>query len=311
MLIIIGIYAAVVWLLFFRLKLLPWNTFSKVLVSIVGLGILFTFMGLLNTRTPSGRIAVMAPTFDVAPVVSGIITELPVKTHQRTKKGDLLFSLDKRPFEYAVQQAQAQQKLAQITYQRLKTAVQRSPAAASAQTVDESKAQFEAASATLAVAQYRLDRTEIFALDDGIIGAMRLQVGDKVAAYTPVMPLIRFGKARIWGVFKQNGLQAIKVGANVGISFRSEPGIIRWTQVTEIAPGIHEGEGHTKSDMVGARDIGTNDELLVVLAWPEGITEKSFKAGVVGNATVIGPEAGPIGSLAKILLIVKSYVQFL
>jgi RND family efflux transporter MFP subunit len=311
MLIIIGIYAAVVWLLFFRLKLLPWNTFSKVLVSTVGLGILFTFMGLLNTRTPSGRITVMAPTFEVAPMVSGIIAELPVKTHQRINKGDLLFSLDKRPFEYAVQQAQAQQKLAKITYQRLKTAVQRSPAAASAQTVDNARAQFEAASATLASAQYQLDRTDAFALDDGIIGAMRLQVGDKVAAYTPIMPVIRFNKARIWGVFKQNGLNAIKEGANVGISFRSQPGIIHWTQVIEIAPGIDDGDGHTKADMVGASDIGNNDELLVVLAWPEGMTEQSFKVGIIGNATVIGPEAGPIGSLAKILLIVKSYTQFL
>lgn len=253
----------------------------------------------------------MSPVVEIAPVVSGTVAEIPVTTHQAVIGGDVLFKLEKTPFEFAVLKAQAEFSIAEATYKRYSTAIERNPGTHSRQQVGEKLAEFEATKATLEIAKYNLDRTEIPALGVGVLGTVQLRVGDKVAAYKPVMAMIRTGEARIWGVFEQNGQQAIKVGADVGVSLSSEPGVIRWTKITEIAPGTASGQKSASGQLLNQGDIGNSGEVLVVLDWPKGLPEDAVKVGNIGIATIIGPDAGPIGSLAQILLMVKAYAQYL
>ena len=42
---------------------------------------------------------------EIAAEVSGKLVDLPVKDNAFVKKGDLLFAIDPRPYEYALQQA--------------------------------------------------------------------------------------------------------------------------------------------------------------------------------------------------------------
>jgi len=51
---------------------------------------------------------VKALTVDIAPEVAGKIIELPVKTNDRVRKGDLLFAIDKADYEIAVAAAQSE-----------------------------------------------------------------------------------------------------------------------------------------------------------------------------------------------------------
>ena len=55
--------------------------------------------------TRDGR--VRAEVVRIAPDVSGLVTQVAVVDNQQVKKGDLLFTIDKSRFEYAVAQAQA------------------------------------------------------------------------------------------------------------------------------------------------------------------------------------------------------------
>jgi hypothetical protein len=50
------------------------------------------------------------------------------------------------------------------------------------------------------------------------------------------MAMMRTGESRIWGVFQQTGNNVIAIGSKVGIAFASEPGVVRWTKIIEIAP---------------------------------------------------------------------------
>jgi hypothetical protein len=59
---------------------------------------------------------------------------------------------------------------------------------------------------------------------------------------------MRTGESRIWGVFQQTGNNAIAIGNDVGISFASEPGIVRWTKIIEIAPGTGGGRWQQMRD---------------------------------------------------------------
>src|SRR5271156_5993200 len=45
----------------------------------------------------------------IAPEVSGLLVQLPVKDNAYIKKGELLFEIDPRPYRYALQQALADQ----------------------------------------------------------------------------------------------------------------------------------------------------------------------------------------------------------
>ena len=54
--------------------------------------------------------SVWANYIQIVPEVSGLLVELPVKDNSFVKKGDLLFVIDPRPYEYALQQAMADQR---------------------------------------------------------------------------------------------------------------------------------------------------------------------------------------------------------
>ena len=54
--------------------------------------------------------SVRANVIEIAPEVSGRLIELPVKDNEFVKKGELLFVIDPRPYEYALQQALSDQE---------------------------------------------------------------------------------------------------------------------------------------------------------------------------------------------------------
>lgn len=98
----------------------------------------------------------------VIPEVSGLLESLPVKDNQYVKKGDLLFSIDCRPYEYLLQQSRANQALleSQIVDDRRRIAAQGSAVDAARAGVQSSHtgvaaaaSNIESAAATVARAQ--------------------------------------------------------------------------------------------------------------------------------------------------------------
>lgn len=106
--IILGIYFFFVWLIFMKLKWLPWNIVSQVIVitiPIIGLTILIL---LLNIFAPSSAdVRTMNYVVPIVPRVTGQVTEVPIEPNRPIKKGDVLFKLDPVPFEHAVKMAEA------------------------------------------------------------------------------------------------------------------------------------------------------------------------------------------------------------
>lgn len=106
--ILLGIYSAIVWFIFFKKKWLPWNITSQVIVvtiPIVALTILVLFM---NIVAPSSHdVRAMNYVVPVVPRVTGTVTEVPIEPNRPIKKGEVLFKMDPVPFEAAVKAAQA------------------------------------------------------------------------------------------------------------------------------------------------------------------------------------------------------------
>ena len=102
------IYAGIVWYVFIKKKWLPWTFVSQVLVvafPVVALTILILF---LNIYAPESKdVRVINYVVPVVPRVTGRVIEVPVEPNQPVKKGDVLFRLDPVPFQLDVQAAES------------------------------------------------------------------------------------------------------------------------------------------------------------------------------------------------------------
>jgi len=107
---LLGIYAFFVWLIFIKLKWLPWNITSQVIVVIIPVLGLTALILLLNVYAPSSSdVRVYKYTVSIVSQVRGRVVEVPVEEGNRpVKKGDVLFKIDPTPYELAVAQLEAQ-----------------------------------------------------------------------------------------------------------------------------------------------------------------------------------------------------------
>ena len=108
--ILLGIYAFFVWLIFIKLKWLPWNTGTQVIVVIIPIVGMAALILLLNIFAPSSSdLRVVKYAVPVVSQVRGRVIEVPVEEGNRpVKTGDILFRIDPTPYQLEVDMLQAQ-----------------------------------------------------------------------------------------------------------------------------------------------------------------------------------------------------------
>src|SRR5512145_1856889 len=106
--ILLGIYAFVVWLIFIKLKWLPWTTPWKVAVAIFPVIALAALMLLLNIVAPTtADLRVVNYVVPIVSQVRGRVIEVPVENNRPVKKGDVLFRIDPTPYQNEDQSLEA------------------------------------------------------------------------------------------------------------------------------------------------------------------------------------------------------------
>jgi multidrug resistance efflux pump len=107
---LLGIYSFFVWLIFFKFKWLPWNTVSQVTVAIIPIIGIATLILCLNVFAPSSSdVRVFKYTIPIVSQVRGRVIEVPVvEGNVLVKKGDVLFRVDPKPYQLAVDSLMAQ-----------------------------------------------------------------------------------------------------------------------------------------------------------------------------------------------------------
>lgn len=140
-----------------------------------------------SAKYPSTEDAyVTADVVRVAPRVTGRVAKLPISNHQSVNKGELLFTIDRTPFRFALEQAQAQMALAQrqvaqataavasaqaevhnrqVLLDNARTKLRRAHRLAkkdyiSTERVTDAEAEYKSARANLEVARARLDEAQ-------------------------------------------------------------------------------------------------------------------------------------------------------
>lgn len=134
--------------------------------------------------------------------VQGYLTSQNYREGGEVKTGDLLFQIDRRPFEAALAQAKAALAQAEAAARQADLTAQRNLDLFQTRAVSEAdrdntgqqaaaaRANVEAQKAAVAQAQLNVDYTSIRSPIDGIAGLARAQVGDLVGSSTGVLATV-------------------------------------------------------------------------------------------------------------------------
>ncbi len=143
--IILGGYCGIIWLIFIKLKLFPWNIQTQIGSAVGGVLLLAAITFTVNIITPGSEdVRVINFVTEVVPRVQGTVTKVAVEGNTLVKKGDILLEIDDKPYALKVKQLEAQLADTVASAKSLQ------------QTFDSAKANTSAAKANLDLMKKRL-----------------------------------------------------------------------------------------------------------------------------------------------------------
>src|SRR4029079_5307530 len=105
---LLGIYSFFVWLIFIKLKLLPWTTPWKVGVAIFPVVAIVAMLLMLNIfAATTSDVRVVNYVVPIVSQVRGRVIEVGVENNRPVKKGDVLFRIDPTPYQNEVHSLEA------------------------------------------------------------------------------------------------------------------------------------------------------------------------------------------------------------
>ena len=207
---------------------------------------------------------VRAQVVKITPRISGPIVELPVSDNQMVHKGDLLFRIDPRTYELAVEQAEAKLKQAQASalvsldqatrarelHGRDKGAISEQALVRKENNLLVSNADVEVAGANLHSARLDLEFTEVRAPVDGYITHLKLRQGTQTVANQPALALIDTASFWVHGFFKETQIRNIRPGNKAVIRLMTYPDQPLEGVVESMGWGIAQQDGTPDADLL-------------------------------------------------------------
>jgi RND family efflux transporter MFP subunit len=215
---------------------------------------------MLEPWTRDGR--VRADVVTVAADVSGLISDVFVHDNENVKKGQPLFRIDQRRFQYALDQAEAEAASRRATFDQARRDLERSKSLSSAavtvqqveqrqQAADVNQAELDAANAALEVAKLNLERSTVVAPVNGLVANFGLLPGRYVNAGAPVFALIGSDTFRVEGYFEETKLRRIHIGEDATVRLIGDPRVLSG-HVESIAYGIEDQNRSTSSELLAS-----------------------------------------------------------
>ena len=205
---------------------------------------------------------VRANVVGVAPRVAGPIVQIPVKDNQAVKKGDLLFQIDPRTFQAALDQAkgvlsQTQAKLVDLEANAKRAVdllaqnvISREQYDDQVQAFEAAKADVEAAQAAVENAQLNLEFTTVVSPVDGYLTNVNTSPGTYVAAGQQLLALVDTSTFWVAAYFKETQITNVQPGDKVLITLMGHAGQPFEGEVVSTAWGIFVQDGSTVGDQM-------------------------------------------------------------
>ena len=300
MLIVTSIYLALVYLLFFKFKLLPWNKVSQGIVVLVGTIILTGFLVGLQGLTPSSKQATITGRIvEIAPLVNGRVIDVPVQPNTPLDEGDVLFTIEPVIYEARVQELEAGLELAKLRLQQYTELAEAS--AGSEFQLQQTEAEVKQLTAQLAMAQDDLQNTIVRAPADGIVPRLFLQPGMRVDTSRSVITFVDTEQLAIVAQIQQKSLQNVRAGDKALVNFPALPGHVFEAQVLVIPNAIGEAQAFASGQLPEISAATMTRLYPVYVSLPEDFPEELRKAGLAASVTIHTEGAGVVGMVAVVL----------
>ena len=155
----------------------------------------------------------------IRPEISGLVRAIAFDEGQQVKRGQLLAKIEDAELHAQVTQSEARFELAQLNLQRAEN-LQQTHANTKAD-MDRAHSEFATAQADLELLRVRLDRTEIKAPFDGIVGARSLSPGDYVNPQSVVTVIDDLSRMKIEFQVPERFFAKVAPGTKFIVSARS------------------------------------------------------------------------------------------
>jgi len=297
----------------FRIPVNKWSVPTAALGGIVMLGVLFFTMNYNHPYSENTREYFYS--IPITPDVAGTVIEVPVQANTPIKKGDVLFKLDPRPFEYDIKAYQAQLVSADIDLKRAKDLFKKK--AGAKRNVDIAQKDVDTLTNQLLDAEFKLERSVIKAPADGYITQLFLKPGMR-AVPLPLKPLLVFvnkqPEKQYIGWFRQNSLLRLTPGSEAEIAFDAIPGQVFAAELDYVAAAMGEGQLQPTPDLRTMPSTSTPGRVLVVMK----ITDPAFDEyrdvlpeGAYAQSAIYTERAHHLAVLRKILLRMSSWMNYI
>jgi multidrug resistance efflux pump len=234
-------YIAVLAILI-KLSVLRLTTFVKISPVIVVLLLNVGIFLPMQFAAPMGPAIVLKNTIQIVPNVAGRVTEVAVEAYTPINEGDLLFSIDDRPYRAAVANIKAQLTLAERRVAQADE-LQRNRAG-SIYELEAAETQVESLKAQLDGAEFNLENTQVLAPATGHVTNLALREGAMVAAF-PLAQAMAFVDDSTTGIvvsIHQINLRYIEPGQKAEVVLKAHPGQVFPATVEYVIADLATGQ---------------------------------------------------------------------
>ena len=300
MLIITCLYLGLVYLLFFKFRVLPWNKVSQGFVVLIGTIILTGFLvGLQNLTPSSTQATITGRIVEIAPQVSGFVVNVPVEPNAPLEMGDVLFTIDPVIYEARVQELEAGLALARMRLQQFTELAEAS--AGSEFQLQQTEAEVKQLAARLAMAKDDLQNTIVRAPAQGLVPRLLLQPGMQVGPTRSVITFVDTGQLVIVASIQQKSLQNVRAGDKALVNFPALPGEVFEAQVIAVPSAIGEAQVFASGQLPTVGQARMTRLYPVYVTLPGDFPEELRKVGLAASVTIHTDGAGVVGMVAVIL----------
>jgi multidrug resistance efflux pump len=296
MLIIIGLYFGLVYLVFYKFRWLPINAFSGLAIMGVGVFILLAAITGLRLLTPiTTQAAITTRIVQIAPQVSGRVDKVTAQRGKTVEKGAVLFTIDPTAFQARVDGLEPQLALSKLRLQQYEELA--AADAGSQFQLQQAQAESRELEAQLASAQFDLDNTQVRAPTRGMVPRVQLKEGAQVSPSSAVLTFLDTSELLVAGVFQQAALQNVKIGDRATVSFPALPGQVFESKVVRIPEAIGDVQLMASGQLPVVAQQQTTRLYPIYVALPE-LPVHIRRVGIAAQVTIHTEDAGALSGVA-------------
>ena len=293
-----------------KLKILPWNTATKLSPAIVLIALLVFLFIPLQWSAPAGDIRVLRYTVEVVPNVSGEVIDVPVEANTPLQEGDILFKIDPAPFEAKVDQVKAQ-----LDFQKTRLSQFTQLARADAGTrfqVEQTAAQVAQLEAQLDEANYNLEQTVVRAPSKGIATNVALRPGQRVAnlPLRPALSFINTSETLLVAQVHQIYARHIMPGLPAEATFKFFPGKTFSANVDYMLPANSQGQPVTGGTLPAIQST-VPDPFFVRISLDDQEAANSLPAGSIGGVAIYSPKLTMAHIIRKVMIRMDAWLNYI